>query len=333
MPLLSPIHIAAFTSGAVLGAGSAYYYGSKSVEGVKLSASPPTPVPATNTASIPTQAPTPVNSIHNPQDVIKMGFPGPISDLMRREAYITSYDRTKRHPAWTAQHLTAESLQRDKSAPASDRKNSQFKEDNAIPDKFRARLSTYFRSGYDRGHLVPAADAKSGQNAMDQTFYLTNIAPQVGPGFNREYWAYFETFCRNLTKDFRHVYVFTLPLYLPTKEIDGKWRVKYEVLGDPFSDTPTISVPTHFGKVVMGSKDEGHRDLSLAAFVLPNQAIPEQVPLPTFLQSIEKVERDAGLMLFNDNVKSTAKELCKQVRCEAVVRKFDQFGKQIGSKN
>ena len=181
--------------------------------------------------------------------------------------------------------------------------------------------------------MVPAADAKSSQNAMDQTFYLTNIAPQVGPGFNREYWAYFETFCRNLTKEFRHVYVFTLPLYLPTKDLDGKYRVKYEVLGDPFSDIPTISVPTHFGKVIMGSRDDKHKDLSLAAFVLPNQAIPEQLPLTAFLQNVDKVERDAGLLLFNDQIKSSAKQLCSQVKCEAVIRKFDQFGKQIGSEN
>ena len=42
-----------------------------------------------------------------------------------------------------------------------------------------------FKSGYDRGHMVPAADAKISQKAMDETFYLSNIAPQVGDGFNR----------------------------------------------------------------------------------------------------------------------------------------------------
>ena len=33
--------------------------------------------------------------------------------------------------------------------------------------------------------MVPAADAKSSQDAMDETFLLSNIAPQVGVGFNR----------------------------------------------------------------------------------------------------------------------------------------------------
>ena len=40
--------------------------------------------------------------------------------------------------------------------PAVDRANSTFKEDVEVPDKFRAKLQDYFRSGYDRGHMVPA---------------------------------------------------------------------------------------------------------------------------------------------------------------------------------
>ena len=107
---------------------------------------------------------------------------------------------------------------------------------------FRAKLADYFRSGYDRGHMfvnvlllilsalttvsrVPAADAKISQEAMDETFYLTNIAPQVGAGFNRHYWAYVEDWCRRLTGSFQDVYVFTIPLYLPKLDADGKWRV------------------------------------------------------------------------------------------------------------
>ena len=60
---------------------------------------------------------------------------------------------------------------------------------------------------------------------MDETFLLTNIAPQVGVDFNRHYWAYVEDWCRRLTSTFQDVYVFTVPLYLPKRDSDGKWRV------------------------------------------------------------------------------------------------------------
>jgi DNA/RNA non-specific endonuclease. len=38
-------------------------------------------------------------------------------------------------------------------------------------------------------------------------------------------WAYLEDWCRRLTGSFADVYVFTIPLYLPRLEVDGKWRV------------------------------------------------------------------------------------------------------------
>ena len=72
-----------------------------------------------------------------------------------------------------------------KGSDTGDRSKSNFTEDESLPAMFRAKLQDYFRSGYDRGHMVPAADAKLSQDAMDETFMLSNIAPQVGVGFNR----------------------------------------------------------------------------------------------------------------------------------------------------
>ena len=173
-----------------------------------------TPIP-TNTTSIPTKlpsAPIPASQIFtgtsttalppapassstapvNPAGLFEYGFPGPVADLASRTALVSSYDRRLRNPHWVAEHITPASLAlRD-----GDRKHSTFLEDPSVPEKFRAKLKDYFRSGYDRGHQVPAADAKWNQSAMDETFYLTNMCPQVGEGFNRDYWAHFEDFCR-----------------------------------------------------------------------------------------------------------------------------------------
>ncbi|KAJ9123635.1 hypothetical protein QFC24_003851 [Naganishia onofrii] len=180
---------------------------------------------------------------------------------------------------------------------------------------------------------------------MDETFYLTNIAPQVGEGFNRHYWAYLEDFCRRLTGNFEDVYVFTVPLYLPAQSPDGKWRVSYEVIGNP----PNIAVPTHFAKVILTSRSqnasssfgfggsskssvvggvtEAARDISIGAFVLPNAVIPDEVPLTAFQVPVESVEKAAGLTLFAPSVKQSAKQLCRETKCELIIRRFDDARK------
>jgi len=163
---------------------------------------------------------------------------------------------------------------------------------------------------------------------MNETFLLSNISPQVGVGFNRHYWAYLEDWCRRLTKSFADVYVFTIPLYLPRIEADGKWRVTYEMIGSP----PNVAVPTHFAKVVLASKPSSPTtpdilELSTGAFVLPNTAIPDEAPLESFVMPVEAVERAAGLTLFSDAVKATSKHICKTTKCQVIVRRFDDAQK------
>ncbi|KAM0747257.1 hypothetical protein T439DRAFT_383400 [Meredithblackwellia eburnea MCA 4105] len=269
---------------------------------------------------------------------------GPVSDFLRRKAYVAAYDRRNRIPAWTAEHLTAESLRRPEGAEKGDRQNSVFSEDASVPEMFRARLLDYFKSGYDRGHMVPAADAKISQEAMNETFLLTNIAPQVGEGFNRHYWAYVEAFCRNLTQSFEDVYVFTVPLFLPKQSPDGKWRVSYEMIA-PQNSAPTIAVPTHFAKVILSSRpprsgsslalvkssnNPPEKEWSMGAFVLPNEVIPDETDLRSFVVPVEAVESSAGLTLLPERLKKMARPLCQTVECKVIVRRFDDANKKFG---
>lgn len=241
---------------------------------------PPAPVPVSRDNPIPTPQPAPVD----PSGLFAYGFPGPISDLRTAASLTSSFNRATRNPNWVAEHITPASLLMQNG----DRRHSAFAEDPAIPEKFRARLKDYFRSGYDRGHQVPAADAKWSQPAMDSTFWLSNMCPQVGEGFNRDYWAHFEDFCRRLTSFYPSVRIVTGPLYLPKKDpVDGKWRVSYEVIGSP----PNIAVPTHFYKVIYAEDGKTGGNVSLGAFVLPNAVIANDKPLQDFEVPMEAVER------------------------------------------
>ncbi len=251
----------------------------------------------------------------NPNGLFRYGFPGPISDLHPTLSTTSAFDRRTRNPQWVAEHITPASL----SANNADRKHSYFVEDETIPAKFRAKLSDYFRSGFDRGHQVPAADAKWSQNALDQTFLLSNMCPQVGDGFNRDYWAHFEDFCRRLTNDYPSVRIVTGPLYLPKRDHeDGKWRVSYEVIGNP----PNVSVPTHFFKVIFAEDGKTGGNVSLAAFVLPNAPIANDKPLTDFEVPIEAVERASGLEFAEKLPSQRRKKLCEEVHCTVIVRDY-----------
>lgn len=259
----------------------------------------------------------------NPSEFFKYGFPGPVHDLKTHQEYISCYDRQKRNPYYVVEHITPESL---KNSGNVDRKKSVFKEDEQIPLAFRAQLRDYFRSGYDRGHQAPAANAKFSQEAMNETFLLTNISPQVGDGFNRDYWAHLEYFCRQQVANFPSVRLVTGPLYLPKKCADGKWRVEYEMIGNP----PNIAVPTHFFKLVVGEKPNG--DLSVAAFVLPNGVIDNKTSLTEFEVPVEALERSSGLTFLQNVPQGKKKQLCKEVKCEITVREFDNATKTLPPK-
>lgn len=257
----------------------------------------------------------------NPADFFKYGFPGPVHDMNTHSEFISIYDRSTRNPYYVVEHITPNSLLKDGSN--GNRKNSVFKEDESVPELFRAKLKDYFRSGYDRGHQAPAADAKFNQVAMDETFYLTNMSPQVGQGFNRDYWAHFEDFCRRLTKDYKSVRIITGPLYLPKKDADGKYRVSYEVIGNP----PSIAVPTHFFKLIVAEKSnkkpDSSNDVAVAAFILPNDIIKNETPLRTFEIPVESLERSSGLELLKKLPANQRKSLCAEVNCEIIVREFN----------
>ncbi|XBW37303.1 hypothetical protein QEN19_002885 [Hanseniaspora menglaensis] len=269
----------------------------------------------------------------NPSEYFKIGgFPGPLFDISQHNEFITCYDRERKIPKWVVEHITRSQLQ----LKMGDRKNSNFKEDQSVPLKYRSFLKDYFRSGYDRGHMAPAANNKHGQNNMDDTFLLTNMAPQVGDGFNRDYWAHLENFCRDLAlKDFESIRIVTGPLFLPklNKET-GKFEVKYEVIGNP----PNIAVPTHFYKIILAEKPTSFRagsvdDVYVAAFVLPNDKISNAVPLTDFQTPVDAIERSSGLsLLSNTNNTKKIKDLCSSVQCKMVIREFNKNVKSLPGK-
>lgn len=108
---------------------------------------------------------------------MKYGFPS-LANIKTRESYVTSYDPRNRTASWVIEQMSPETLYGQ-----SDRKFCEFKEDESVHVYHRATNADYKGTGFDRGHLAAAANHKWSQKAMDDTFYLSNVAPQVGlPG-------------------------------------------------------------------------------------------------------------------------------------------------------
>ena len=285
--------------------------------------SPPGAGPPT-TKSLPPNAPLYPKSAApvDPAGIFQYGFPGPTADVHPTPSTISCFDRRTRNPHWVTEHITPASL----SMNEGNRLHSYFVEDPTLPEKFRAKLADYARSGYDRGHQVPAADAQWSQTAMDSTFLLTNMCPQVGNGFNRDYWAHFEDFCRRLTHKYPSVRIVTGPIYLPRRDPeDGKWRVSYEVIGSPAN----VAVPTHFYKVIFAEDGRTGGNISLGAFVLPNAVHANNQPLQNFEGPIEAVERASGLEFATKLPVQRKKRLCAEVECSLIVREYAERQKNL----
>lgn len=228
------------------------------------------------------------SSANRVDQITRFGFPSS-ANIRSLDNYIMSYDTKTRTAHWVFEHLTRDSLQPNKLV---DRNKCEFTEDNAIHPFFRSHNLDYKRSGYDRGHLAAAGNHRLSQEHVHQTFLLSNIAPQVGEGFNRNSWNRLEKYVRHLTKKYKNVYVCTGPLYLPRRESDGKMYVKYEVIGKN-----NVAVPTHFFKVVLAETEK--QELDLEAYVMENTVIDDNTPLQAFQVPVESIERAAGFLFFD----------------------------------
>jgi endonuclease G len=187
-----------------------------------------------------------------------------------RQGYKLKFDCRTKNASIVYERFTRKNIENK-----TDRSNCKFKEDELIPKIFRNTIKDFHRSGYDRGHLAPAAD-------HPETFFLSNISPQ-NPNFNRGYWKRLEKHVRDYTKLYTSVDIFTGPLFLPVATDDGEKWVKYQVIGEN-----EVAVPTHFFKVAFLDSKEAR------SFIVPNKDIPPDTPLDKFLTTLEKVEKASG---------------------------------------
>lgn len=122
--------------------------------------------------------------------------------------FVDGYSSIVRAPLWAAEVITPEHVQEQKGLP----RVNNFHADDRLSHDQRAELEDFKRSGYDRGHMVPNADAWTPET-QDDTFALSNMIPQA-PKNNRGLHAHIETAVRNYALRNGPTYVITGPLYV-----------------------------------------------------------------------------------------------------------------------
>ena len=145
------------------------------------------------------------------------------------EAFAVMHSGVSRTPLWSAEHLTRDSLREARTV----KRHDAFHEEETLPPQDRALLKDYTRSGFDRGHMAPAADMPT-EKAQHESFSLANIVPQ-NPHNNQILWSAIEGATRHLTNQRGELYVITGPVF----EGDKIERINNRVF-----------VPTHVFKAV-----------------------------------------------------------------------------------
>ena len=140
------------------------------------------------------------------------GIPGKADTIVERPGYALGYIERHEQAAWVIYIISNKQIL----AKNAERSNHSFRRDPAIPTG-SASSSDYTRSGFDRGHLAPAADMAYSEQTMRDSFYMSNISPQR-PGFNRGIWKDLEAWVRQTAVKERLVVVVTGPVF-PGRDI------------------------------------------------------------------------------------------------------------------
>ena len=118
--------------------------------------------------------------------------------IIHHLAYTVSYNPKWKIPNWVAYELTRGETYGD--VP----RKKKFSPDPLVKG-YRVQHSDYSNSGYDRGHMAPAADMKWAEQAMRESFYMTNVCPQ-NQSLNRGDWNDLEELARDWARKYESIY-------------------------------------------------------------------------------------------------------------------------------
>lgn len=200
----------------------------------------------------------------------------PISLIPRQEqiihhtGYIVSYNKDLKLPNWVSYELTREETK------GKEKRSNRFITDPLVKGLI-ATNADYARSGYDKGHMAPAADMRWSPQAMEASFYFSNICPQH-PQLNRRGWKKLEEKIRDWAIADSAIIIICGPIITKQPKTIGKNKV---------------AVPQQFFKVVLSPFAKPMRAIG---FLFNNRQAVE--PLSTYAVTIDSIERLTNMDFF-----------------------------------
>lgn len=190
--------------------------------------------------------------------------------IVHHDGYSLSYNEAFEQAEWVAYELKKNQV------VYTDFKRPYFEQDKTVATK-SAHWKNYKKSGYDRGHLCPAADRKYSKAAFTETFLTSNISPQEHV-FNAGVWNRLEQKVRYWAKKYDGVYVVT----------GGILEDGLKAIG-----TEDVAVPNYFYKILL---DNSGGQTKMIAFLMPHK--DSKKPLYEFVVSVDEIEKRTGIDFF-----------------------------------
>lgn len=202
------------------------------------------------------------------------------NQIIQHDYYTLSYSEKHEQAEWVAYELKKSYIRN------SDFKRPYFIEDPKVKTG-SADWRNYKKSGYDKGHLCPAGDMEFALKAYNDTFFTSNISPQIHD-FNGGVWNRLEQKVRYWATKYDGIYVITGGVLQSSLKKIGKEEV---------------SVPNYFYKILMDNSNGQYR---MIAFLVPSKKSDK--PLYEFVVSVDNLEKMTGIDFFpklNDKVENS----------------------------
>ena len=137
--------------------------------------------------------------------------------------------------------------------------------------------------------MAPAGDMAFSEKAMRESFFMSNMAPQLR-NFNGGIWRELEENVRDWAYDNDVLYIVSGPIF---------YDDKYQKIGG----STKVAVPDAFFKAVLDLEGKSEKGIG---FIIPHDTQSDH--LREFAVSIDEIEKQSGLNLYTNLFASTENE-------------------------